>query len=497
MYVNRQALETLSRLLEEGAEAGAGASALICGPSGSGKTLIATEAARAWGANHTVVECSSLFAGERGEAERRIFSLFGSLVPPCVLVLDGVDLICPRGGGRGVLRHICSAVLEAMDFRAESFMVLATAPSASAVDVSLLQRGRLGTVVELRPPSEEERLQILALHARGFRVSRSSLEVIAGRTHGLLGSDLAHICREAAACAIEEGPEGASVSMHHFERALRLCRPVALIDQLSTVRHALHPKQSPAVVGCHSQIATLRRSVVLPLMYPEALMSRGLRPPGVLLYGPPGCGKTLAASAIAAEVAPYARFLPVQCASIVDKVVGKSEEALSAVFRAARSCAPCLVFLDQVESIASVRGHHSSTEQTFDRLLSTLLVEMDGARSNPSALPVIVMAATNDPSWLDPALLRAGRVDCHVHFDLPGISTRADMFLAKTNAMPLADEPEVLASWFAERTEGWSAADVAHACREAAMAALREDVGCGTVMRRHFEVALSSHAPAS
>ncbi|CAM9282320.1 unnamed protein product [Ectocarpus fasciculatus] len=313
-----------------------------------------------------------------------------------------------------------------------------------------------------------------------LRTRDEFLDLVAARCHGYLGSDLERLCREAAmnhfsAAGTVGVVEGAGrheagggvaaiggcgggggagktgapgVRLRDFWAALNVVRPASLAVHSAGMWGGGVRKErgevsvTPPLVGCDAAMAELRAFILTPLANPDLLRDLGLKgATGALLHGPPGCGKTSVARALAAEVEGAANFLEVRCSDLVDKVVGRSERNVSDLFAAARAAAPCVLFLDQVEGVAARRGYHSSTEQTFDRILSTLLVEMDGVMSE-SGGHVVVLAATNDIDRLDPALLRPGRLDRRVHLGVPDSASRAAIFLQLLRGMPLRMKEE-------------------------------------------------------
>ncbi|CAM9473420.1 unnamed protein product [Ectocarpus sp. 4 AP-2014] len=551
------------------------ASGLLChGPTGVGKTLLARSVAEHSGAPWFFLDCASVFRRDRGEAEQYVQEFLAGAwaCSPSVVVLDQVESICrrrPEAAGITELQ-VLSVLLETMDrFRrppsALRVFFLATCPDPTALDPSLLQRGRLEAVLQLGALDSAARASILDIHARDMRLevlpsspplpsrpppeppvaaatagaampphppyedktgvvgdespvrlekpnreaaaaaaatSASAvialtppavppprtrdefLELVAARCHGYLGSDLERLCREAAmshfsaataagtvdvvkgaerheaggnltatgGCGEGGGGDKAGapgVRLRDFWAALNVVRPASLAGHSAGMWGGDVGKErgkvsvTPPLVGCDAAMAELRAFVLTPLANPDLLRDLGLKgATGALLHGPPGCGKTSVARALAAEVEGVANFLEVRCSDLVDKVVGRSERNVSDLFVAARAAAPCVLFLDQVEGVAARRGYHSSTEQTFDRILSTLLVEMDGVMSE-SGGHVVVLAATNDIDRLDPALLRPGRLDRRVHLGVPDSASRSAIFLQRLRGMPLWMEEEV------------------------------------------------------
>eukprot|EP00953_Heterococcus_sp_UTEX-ZZ885_P035753 18444-Heterococcus_DN1.PRE.2 len=392
-----RAIAALQRIVDAGH-----GGVLLYGPTGTGKTLLATAAAQCSGRRHFLLHCSSVFRRNRGEAEAYLqqFLHEAKLAAPSVVLLDQIDLLsAPRHKAAGITElQVASVLLETLDDWHRSYqeasdrtaavhgvVVIATSLSMAALDPSLLLRGRLEVHIPLTAPSVEERLAILQIHAKSIPLETTAaataaiaaagsssddtsrtalLTQVASRCHGYVGSDLKHLCTEAATRAAVEQAE--CVTADHFYSAIANGRPAALTTQAIGATHRPAVKLSD-VQGCDNQIAELRAALLVPLARPHLLRRLGLTAPGgVLLYGPSGCGKTLIANAIAAAAAQHANFIPVQCTELIDKVVGRSEAAVSRLFAAARAAAPCLLFLDQIESVGAARGTHSSTQSTMD-----------------------------------------------------------------------------------------------------------------------------------
>jgi len=233
----------------------------------------------------------------------------------------------------------------------------------------------------------------------------------------------------------------------------------------------------------------LRETVEWPLKYPDAFRRMGIKPPkGILLYGPPGCGKTLLAKAVATE--SEANFIYVKGPEVFSKWVGESEKAIREVFRKARMAAPCVIFFDEIDAIAPVRGFEYGDAAVTQRVVAQLLTEMDGIEKLEG---VVVIGATNRPDILDPALLRPGRFDRIIYVPPPDLKARLEILKIHTRSMPLADDVDL--EELARRTEGYAGSDLEALCREAAMMALREDINAVVVRMRHFELAMSKVKP--
>lgn len=401
--------------------------------------------------------------------------------------------------------------------------VVGIAGDVSLLDPSLLQPGRLEVTLSLAAPTLQQRQAILQNLLKRLDTiliaddgSRQLLlETLTRRTRGFIGADLSRLCTEALASAHRlcssssysscNNTHPLSIKEEDWESALESARPVDI------------PWSSPEgaqlsdLAGMDDLIRTVSEAVLLPLSRPDALATMGVPRAsfGVLLHGPAGTGKSTLGRALAMAARPYASFLAVECPELVNKVVGESEKAVARLFQTARQAAPCILFLDHVEAIAGKRGFDSSTEQTMDRLLSTLLVEMDGLGSGGGAgggrgnEMVVVVAATNHLSMLDDAILRPGRLDLHMEMGLPDVEGRRAIYAHHLARLPLCfDEGEAqeekkfaslvdLAKGMAEMSEGLSGADIQGVCQEAALLGLREDLDRTHLLPKHVLQALA------
>jgi transitional endoplasmic reticulum ATPase len=329
------------------------------------------------------------------------------------------------------------------------------------------------------------------------------IDELARKTHGFVGADLESLTKEAAMGVLrenihkfnldegEEIPvevlESLKVSKKSFDDALRVVRPSAMREVLV---------ETPSVGwedvgGLNNVKQDLAEAVEWPLKFPKSFTRMGIRPPkGILLYGPPGTGKTLLAKAVAKE--SEANFIQVKGPSLLSMWVGKSEEAIRKVFERARQVSPCIIFFDEIDSLASRRGGHGSGSKVTENVLNQMLAEMDGIEDLNN---VIVIGATNRPDMLDPALMRPGRFDRIVFVPVPEEDGRAKVVEIHTKDMPI-DGKKKLVEEIAKKTSGYTGADLESLAREAAMLALREDIKSEKVKRRHFEEAMKKVLPS-
>ncbi|MEE8181711.1 MAG: AAA family ATPase, partial [Candidatus Thorarchaeota archaeon] len=351
-------------------------------------------------------------------------------------------------------------------------------------------------------PDKTGRLQVLHIHSRGMPLTeegdlRVDLAALASRTHGFVGADLHALCREAAMKALrrylpkinldeEEIPEDVleqlEVTNDDFLGALREIQPTAVREVFIEI-----PNVRWSDIGGLQEVKdTLIEVVEWPLKRPETFTRLGISPPkGVLIYGPPGAGKTLLARAVATE--SEANFISVKGPELLSKWVGESEKAVREIFRKARTAAPAIIFFDEIDAIAPTRGRSAGDSHVTERVISQLLTEMDGLESMKD---VIVLAATNRPELIDRALLRTGRFDRFVYVPAPDKKSREKIFEIYTKNMPL--DEDVAIKKLVEMTEYFVGGDVEALCREAGMRALRENMDAKIVSMKHFNDALKS-----
>lgn len=459
---------------------------LLHGPPGTGKTLLARAVAYETDAHFITIsgpEITSKFFGQSEENLRKIFEEAKEKAPS-IIFIDEIDSIAPkRGEVTGeVEKRVVAQLLSLMDgieSRGEIIIIGAT-NRVNDIDEALRRPGRFDREIEIGVPDFEGRQEILLIHTRGMPLHKDvNLRLIAEKTYGFVGADIQSLVKEAAMLAIRDEipkidldkpipPEilnNLQISMKHFLTALNAIEPSALREVL-----IVQPKETWNDVGGLEDVKQQLREVIeWPLKYPKLYKHLDSDPPnGILLYGPPGTGKTLIAKALAHE--SEVNFISVKGPEFMSKWVGESEKRVRETFRKARTAAPCIIFFDEIDAIAGMRGK-SSGNQAQEQIVSQLLTEMDGLEGLKD---VILLAATNRPDMLDPALLRSGRFGRHIEMSLPDKETRKSIFQIHLSNKPLAQDVNL--DKMAEMLEGYSGADIKAICEEAILLTIRKTV---------------------
>jgi transitional endoplasmic reticulum ATPase len=480
---------------------------LLYGPPGTGKTLLAKAVANESGANFFSISGPEIFSKFYGQTEENLRKIFEEAEKnaPSIIFIDEIDAIAPkREEVTGeVERRTVSQLLTLMDGLKSrgKVIVIAATNRPNALDPALRRAGRFDREIEIPVPDRDGRLEIFKIHTRNMPLDKDvDLNWLADITYGYVGADIMALCKEAAMSALrrvlpeikwkteEELPkeviEKLVVKKEDFENALKVVEPSAMREVLVEV-----PKVKWEDVGDLEEVKQqLKEMVEWPLKNPESFERMGITPPkGILLYGPPGCGKTLLAKAVATESG--ANFISVKGPEVFSMWFGESERKLRELFRRARQVAPAIIFFDEIDALVPKRGYYRGSAAT-ETIVSQLLTELSGIEETKN---VVVIAATNRPDMVDPALLRPGRIDRFVLIPPPNAKARLEILKIHTRKMPLKD---VDLKEIAEKTEGFSGADLEALCREAAMNALRENIKAKAVEKKHFEEALKKITPS-
>lgn len=477
---------------------------LLYGPPGTGKTLIAKAVASGSGASFYSIqgpEIMGKFYGESEESLRKVFKEAGEN-SPSIIFIDEIDSIAPnRDTVTGeVERRVVAQLLTLMDGLSSvkgDVVVIAATNREDAIDPALRRPGRFDREIEIGIPGREGRREILEVHLRGMPLTEDvSIDKLAAMTHGFVGADLASLAREAAMKCLSRSVTDLDldrtipidllaelkVSMNDFVSALTDVEPSGMREVVVDV-----PKVEWSDVGGLESVKKEIREVFIPSEDKKAFERLGIRPPkGILFYGPPGTGKTLIAKAVANESGT--NFICINGPEIASKWVGETEKAIRQIFKRAKQMAPCIIFFDEIDSIAPKRG--IGDNGAWERAVNQLLTSMDGVEELDN---VTVMAATNRPDMIDPALMRPGRFDKHVFIGKPDLESRLKILEVHTRDMPLMGV-DLLS--VAEKTDGYVGADLEALCREAALAAFREDPSVKFINKRHFTVAQRTVKPS-
>ena len=479
---------------------------LLHGPPGCGKTLLAQAVANESEAHFISINGPEIMSKFYGESEKRLRQIFEEAEKnaPSIIFIDEIDAIAPKREEvlGEVERRVVAQLLAVMDGlqKRGQVIVIGASNRPNAIDPALRRPGRFDREIEIRIPDRDGRHQILLIHSQGMPLESVDLEAIANITHGYVGADISALCREAAMLALrrylprinleedEIPPEVLAdlrVTNEDFLHALREIQPTAMREVTLEV-----PNVRWTDIGGLEEIKDkLKQAVEWPLRYPESFTRLGVQPPrGVLLFGPPGCGKTLLARAVATE--SEANFISIKGPEVLSKWVGESEKAVREVFRRARHAAPAIIFFDEIDALAPARGSGVGDSHVTERVISQILTEIDGIQSLKD---VVVLAATNRPDLLDSALLRPGRFDRHILVPAPDAGARRKIFEIYVKDMPLAKDVKI--DELVQASEKFAGSDIEACCREAALAALDEDMAAKTVHRRHFMKAIKEIHP--
>jgi len=475
---------------------------LFYGPSGTGKTLMAKAVSQESNAHFISINGPEIMSKFYGASEGRLRELFRQAEDnaPSIIFIDEIDSIAPKRVETSgeVERRVVSQLLSLMDGlqgRGQIIIVGAT-NRINAIDEALRRPGRFDREIEFGVPNKKGRKEIFQIHTRGMPLEEDvNLDDYSEITYGFVGADIMAVSREAAMFALRkilpkinlDEPIPSDIIQElricdeDFSQAINMIDPSAMREVMVEI-----PNVSWEDVGGLEEIKEeLKEAVEWPLKYPKLFEKAGIRPlNGILLFGPPGCGKTLLAKAIATE--SKSNFISIKGPEIFSKWVGESEKAVREIFRKARQAAPSIIYFDEIDAISSGRGEYAGT-QVYASIVNQILVEMDGIENRKG---IVTIASTNRPDIVDPAFLRPGRFDRLIYVDAPDFESRLKILEVHSKDMPL--DSKVSLKHFAQITEGYSGADLENVCREAGMQAIRENMeNFEKVENKHFEFAFS------
>ena len=481
---------------------------LLHGPPGTGKTRLAQAVANESDAEFFAINGPEIMGSGYGESEKRLREVFeeAERSQPAIIFIDEIDSIAPKRenvSGEAEKRLVAQllTLMDGLQSRT-NLVVIAATNRPDAIDEALRRPGRFDREIVIGVPDESGRREIIAIHTRGMPLGEGvDLKELARSTHGFVGADLAALAREAAIEAVRrimpkldldarevppEVLEELQVEKDDFREALKRVQPSAMREVMV---------QAPTVGwddigGLDQSVEMLREGVELPLKNPQAFERLGIRPAkGFLLYGPPGTGKTLLAKAVAKEA--EANFISMKSSDLLSKWYGESEQQIAKMFARARAVAPCVIFIDEIDSLVPARGSGAGEPQVTARVVNTILAEMDGMEELSS---IVVIGATNRPTLVDPALLRPGRFDELVYVGAPNEEGREHILKIHTENMPLGSDVDLAA--IAKKAERYTGADLEDVVRRAGLIAIRRADGLpDSVTKADFDAALEDSRP--
>ena len=480
---------------------------LLHGPPGCGKTLLARAVANESEANFFSINGPEIMSKFYGESEARLREIFQQAQQnaPGIIFIDELDAIAPkREEVTGeVERRVVAQLLALMDGLSGrgNVIVIGATNRPGALDPALRRPGRFDREIEIGVPDKQARHEINQIHTRGMPLAEDvNLKKLAEMTHGYTGADLAALSRETAMKALRRYLPEINLEEEHIPPSVLEKMEVRMEDFLNAYKEVTPTAmrevyiETPTVNwtdigGLEGVKQEIREAVEWPLKSPEVFSRLGIKPPkGILLFGPPGCGKTLLARAVATE--SEANFITIKGPEVFSKWVGESEKAIREVFRKARMAAPAVIFFDEFDSLVPRRGMGFADSGVTERVISQLLTEMDGITSLED---VVIVAATNRPDIIDRAVLRPGRFDRLIYVPEPDEQARLEIFKLYTKEMPLDKDIDVES--LSKTTKGYSGADIQALCREAALITLRRDINSKTVASADFKEATSKIGP--
>ncbi|XP_043801916.1 ATPase family protein 2 homolog isoform X2 [Apis laboriosa] len=475
---------------------------LLYGTAGVGKSIISNALISEYDINSVTIYSSDIYSKSLGETEKKLQDIFmeAKAKAPSIILIEEIDSLCPKRSTSSTdhERRVLSQLITLFDDiqnTNNNVVILATTSKLDLVDSSLRRPGRIDKEFEIYVPTPNMRADIFKkmLSKIPNTLSLEDIQNIAFVTHGFVGADLYGLCSQAILNVVKRQPKtniatdfSIKVTLSDFNRALTVIKPSAMKEVLIEV-----PNVRWSDIGGQKDLKLkLKQAIEWPLCHPEVFFRMGITPPkGVLMFGPPGCSKTMVAKALATE--SKVNFLNIKGPELFSKWVGESEKAVREVFRKARQVSPSIIFIDEIDALGGERSSSvTAGSNVQERVLAQLLTELDGVTALGS---VTLVAATNRPDKIDKALLRPGRLDRIIYVPLPDYETRQEIFDIKLRNMPIAEDVQI--QDLVDLTEGYSGAEIQAICHEAAIKALEEDLNATIITKEHFKAALAIITP--
>ncbi|CAF0716586.1 unnamed protein product [Brachionus calyciflorus] len=475
-------------------------SVLLFGPSGCGKTMLAKAVCNETKCNTIELNISEVFSRNYGESESKLKRVFHEAwqKSPCIIMIDEIDTVCSRREtmNQELEKRVVSLFSNLIDqSKNKNVFLLCTTNKIDSIDLSLRRPGRLDKEIEIPIPNQKARLEILRKQIDFLKhnVSDDELLEISQNCHGYVGADLEMLVQEAGLCCIkrltnkdQKDCTNKCILYIDLQNALRKVKPSAMREITFDIPKVYWHQ----IGGQHDLKKKLQQAIIWPIKYADSFKRLNIKPPrGLLMYGPPGCSKTMIAKALATETG--LNFIAVKGPELFSKWVGESERMVREIFRKARNAAPAIIFFDEIDAVAVERSSSSNKSNNVgDRVLAQLLNEMDGVENLND---VTIVAATNRPDMIDKALMRPGRLDRIVYVKLPDRETRKEIFQLKIKKIPVADDISI--DDLVDKSEKYSGAEIDALCNEAAFLALENDINCAKVNQSHFDAAFKMVTP--
>lgn len=471
---------------------------ILYGPGGCGKSLLANAVCHQSKCNYVELKIADIYSRNLGEAEEKLKLFFTNAwsKSPCIVLIDEIDTLCSRRESLNLEsdKRIVSLFSNMVDkSKSKNILFLCTTNKLDLIDLSLRRPGRFDKELEIPIPNQTARLMILKkkLKSLSFNLTEQELNDISQNCHGYVGADLEMLVQEAGNICIKRLIHSSENSMQSITSsdltgALRRVKPSAMREITFDI-----PKVYWSQIGGQADLKKkLQQAILWPIKHAASFKRLKIKPPrGILMYGPPGCSKTMIAKALATETG--LNFIAVKGPELFSKWVGESERMVREIFRKARNAAPSIIFFDEIDAIASERSNSSNKNNNVgDRVLAQMLNEIDGVENLNE---VTIVAATNRPDMIDKALMRPGRLDRIVYVKLPDWQTRKEIFEIKLKEMPVDETIDL--DVLVKHTERYSGAELTAVCNEAALMALDQDINANLINMKHFEMALDMVTP--